>query len=203
VTGTLATLLGRAGTPAQIPEPRLARFMFADVRLGWLWLLIRVYVGWQWLSAAIEKLQGPGWIGTGAGSALRGFVDGSIRGSVGAHAAVQGWYAGLLRDLVLPHTAVWSYAVTFGELAVGLALILGLFTGIAAFSGAFMNMNYMMAGTVSINPILLFLELFLILAWRVAGYLGLDFFALPWLGTPWNRGPLSTPALPRVSPLPD
>jgi thiosulfate dehydrogenase [quinone] large subunit len=54
-----------------------------------------------------------------------------------------------------------------------------------------MNMNYMLAGAVSINPILLFLELLLILAWRVAGYLGADFALLPFLGTPWQRGPLA------------
>jgi len=182
---------GRAGTATQIPEPKLARFLFADTRLSWVWFIVRVYVGWQWVSAAIEKIQGPGWIGTGAGTALKGFVGGSITQSTGAHANVQGWYATLLKDVVLPHVAVWSYLVTFGELACGLGLILGLFTGIAAFSGAFMNMNYMMAGAVSTNPVLLFLELLLILAWRVAGYLGVDFALLPFLGTPWQRGPLT------------
>ncbi|MGH7757826.1 MAG: DoxX family protein [Candidatus Dormibacteria bacterium] len=187
----LRRMLGRAGSPTQIPEPRLAKFAFADTRLSWLWLIIRVYVGWQWVSAAIEKIQGPGWIGTGSGAALKGFVSGSIAQTAGSNANVQGWYATLLKDLVLPHLVVWSYLVTFGELFCGVALIAGLFTGIAAFSGAFMNMNYMLAGAVSTNPILLFLELFLILAWRAAGYIGLDFALLPRLGTPWHRGPLN------------
>lgn len=180
--------LGRAGTATQIPEPKLARFLFADTRLSWLWLIVRVYVGWQWVSAAIEKIQGPGWIGSTAGVGLKGFVGGSIAQTAGANANVQGWYATLLKDLVLPHLVGWSYVITFGELACGVGLILGVFTGIAAFSGAFMNMNYMLAGAVSINPILLFLELLLILAWRVAGYLGADFALLPFLGTPWQRG---------------
>jgi thiosulfate dehydrogenase [quinone] large subunit len=202
VPGTIAKLIGRADAPTQIPEPRLARFFFADVRLSWLWLIIRVYVGWQWLSAAIDKIQGPGWVGNGAGTSLKGFVTGSIGQASGSHANVQGWYATILKDVVLPHVAIWSYVVTFGELACGLGLILGLFTGIAAFSGAFMNMNYMMAGAVSINPVLLFLELFLILAWRVAGYIGLDFFALPFLGTPWQRGPVQPKVVPQVSSQP-
>jgi thiosulfate dehydrogenase [quinone] large subunit len=195
-------MTGRAGTATQIPEPKLARFLFADTRLAWVWFLVRVYVGWQWVTAGIEKIQGPGWIGTGAGTALKGFVGGSIAQTTGAHANVQGWYGTLLKDVVLPHAAVWSYIVTFGELACGLALILGLFTGIAAFSGAFMNMNYMMAGAVSINPVLLFLELLLILAWRIAGYLGVDFALLPLLGTPWSRGPLSVRGSARTNPLP-
>jgi thiosulfate dehydrogenase [quinone] large subunit len=189
-TGIFRTMTGRAGTATQIPEPKLARFLFSDTRLSWVWLIVRVYVGWQWVSAAIDKLQGPGWIGTGAGTALKGFVGGSIAQTAGANANVQGWYATLLKDIVLPHVAEWSYVITFGELACGLGLILGVFTGIAAFGGAFMNMNYMLAGAVSINPILLFLELLLILAWRVAGYMGVDFALLPLVGTPWKRGPL-------------
>lgn len=192
--GILARTMGRAGAPTQIPEPKLARVMFADHRLSWLWLIVRVYVGWQWVSAAVQKLHGPGWIGAGAGTSLKGFVSGSISQTTGAHANVQGWYATILKDAVLPHVAGWSYVVTFGELACGIGLIAGLFTGVAAFSGAFMNMNYMLAGAVSTNPILLFLEFLLILAWRVAGYIGLDAAVLPWLGTPWQRGPLRATA---------
>ncbi len=78
--------------------------------------------------------------------------------------------------------------VAWGELLVGIALILGAFTGIAAFFGAFMNMNFLLAGAVSTNPILLLGQLFLILAWRVAGWLGLDRYLLPKLKTPWFRG---------------
>jgi thiosulfate dehydrogenase (quinone) large subunit len=183
--------LGRAGIATQIPEPKLARILFADVRLSWLWLIVRVYVGWQWVSAAIEKIHGPGWVGSTAGVGLKGFVTGSIAQTAGAHANVQGWYATLLKDVVLPHVVGWSYVITCGELACGIGLILGVFTSIAAFAGAFMNMNYMLAGAVSINPILLFLELLLILAWRVAGYIGADFALLPTLGTPWQHGPLA------------
>jgi thiosulfate dehydrogenase [quinone] large subunit len=62
-----------------------------------------------------------------------------------------------------------------------------------------MNMNYMMAGAVSINPILLFLELLLILAWRVAGYIGGDLLLLPLLGTPWQRPPLPDPKHPYLN----
>jgi thiosulfate dehydrogenase [quinone] large subunit len=196
---TLNRMLERAGTVKYVPEPRLGRFLFADPRLSPLWLVVRVYVGWQWVSAAIEKLQGPGWIGSGAGTALKGFLMSSLSQSSGAHANVQGWYATLLKEAVLPHVAIWSYVVTFGELACGVGLILGIFTGIAAFSGAFMNMNYMMAGAVSINPILLFLELLLILAWRVAGYIGGDLLLLPLLGTPWQRPPLPDPKHPYLN----
>jgi uncharacterized membrane protein YphA (DoxX/SURF4 family) len=54
---------------------------------------------------------------------------------------------------VIPNAALFSYLVVFGEIAVGLALILGLFTGIASFFGGFMNASFIFAGTAGANPL--------------------------------------------------
>jgi thiosulfate dehydrogenase [quinone] large subunit len=174
----------------EIPEPPLSRLLFADTRLSFLWLVIRVYVGWEWLQAGLAKIQNSVWVGPKAGVAIQGFVGGALEKTSGLHPDVQSWYAEFLKNIVLPNASVFSHSVAFGETLVGVGLILGAFTGIAAFFGAFMNMNFLLAGTVSTNPILFFLELFLILAWRVAGWWGLDRFLLPLLGTPWKKGKL-------------
>mgnify|MGYP003393135332 CR=1 FL=1 len=178
-------------TKIQIPEPAFSRFIFADTRMAFLWLVIRLYVGWEWLHAGWGKFNSPLWIGDQAGTAIHGFFKGAIAKAAGDHPAVQGWYATLLQ-YADAHAVIFSYIITFGELAVGVALILGIFTGIAAFFGGFMNMNFLLAGTTSINPILGFLQLLLILAWRVAGWWGLDRYVLPLLGTPWQKGSLLT-----------
>jgi thiosulfate dehydrogenase [quinone] large subunit len=115
---------------------------------------------------------------------------GSLDKASGIHPDVSEWYASFLKVIVLPNTVAFSNTIAVGELLVGLALIIGAFTGIAAFFGAFMNMNYLFAGTISINPLLFLLQLFLILAWRIAGFYGLDRFILPLLGTPWQKGKL-------------
>jgi thiosulfate dehydrogenase (quinone) large subunit len=63
-------------------------------------------------------------------------------------------------------------------------------------------MAFMLAGTTSSNPVLAFLGLFLILAWKNAGYIGLDRYLLPILGTPWKQ-PKAAPvpiAMPRTVP---
>ena len=172
----------------QIPEPPLSRFLFADTRLAWLWLLLRIYVGWQWFGAGYEKIVNPLWVGSHAGGALRGFLMGALQKATGAHPDVSTWYSLFVHGFVLPNVVIFSYAVSFGEFLVGIALILGLFTGIAAFFAGFMNMNYLFAGTVSINPFLFLIELFIILAWRVAGWYGTDRIVLPLLGTPWQPG---------------
>ncbi|MBA2556267.1 MAG: DoxX family membrane protein [Chloroflexi bacterium] len=83
-----------------------------------------------------------------------------------------------------------SRAVLLGEIAVGVGLILGLLTGIAAFFGALMNMSFLLAGSASTNPVMFTLAVGLMLAWKIAGYYGVDRYLLPRLGTPWRPGAL-------------
>jgi len=172
----------------QIEESPVSRTLFNDVRLSWLWLIIRLYVGYQWLSAGYEKLISPAWVGAQAGTGIAGFVKGALAKTGGAHPDVTSWYGAFLQNVVQPNPVLWSYIITFGELLVGIGLILGIFTGIAAFFGAFMNLNYLLAGTVSSNPYLFVLAIFLVLAWRTAGWIGLDRWVLTALGTPWKPG---------------
>ncbi|HAX24873.1 MAG TPA: hypothetical protein DCX80_07535, partial [Chloroflexi bacterium] len=62
--------------------------------------------------------------------------------------------------------------------------------GIAAFFGTLLNFSFMMAGTVSSNPVMFGITVFLVLGWKVAGYFGLDRYLLPTLGAPWKAGSL-------------
>lgn len=173
-----------------ITDPPAAQWLFADTRAAWLWLIVRFYVGWIWLGAGWEKVGSSVWTGNQAGAALRGFIQGALTKTAGNHPDVQGWYAWFLANIVLPNAATWAHVVAWGELAVGIALVLGAFTGLAAFFASFMNLNFLLAGTVSVNPILFTLSVGLMLAWKVAGYLGGDYFLLPFLGTPWRSAPL-------------
>jgi len=179
--------MNQGATSIEIPEPPLSRFAFSDTRFAWIWALVRLYVGWEWLMAGWEKVTGTAWVDAQAGSALQGFLNGALQKASGAHPSVSGWYVYFINNIALPHPVFFSYLVTYGEVAVGLGLILGAFTGIAAFFGVFMNFNYLFAGTISVNPLLLLIQLFLILAWRNAGWLGLDRFLLPKIGVPWKR----------------
>lgn len=171
-----------------IEDPPVARALFGDVRWAWIWLLLRLYLGYEWLSAGWGKLQSDVWFGSKAGVALTSFVNGALAKASGAHPDVQSWYSAFLQNVVLPNAAFWSRLVAIGETLVGIALIVGLFTGIAAFFGSFMNVNYLLAGTVSTNPILFAIATWLVLAWKTVGWWGLDRWMLPLLGTPWSPG---------------
>ena len=173
---------------AEIPEPNLTRFLFADTRMAPFWFVVRVYLGYLWLMEGIGKVTEGGWIGQGAGGAVKGFAQGALAQTTGEHPQVTQWYAWFLQNVVIPNAALFSYLVTFGEILVGLALILGLFSGIAAFFGAFMNASFIFAGTAGANPLMFILAILLIFAWRVAGYWGLDRWALPAIGVPGYPG---------------
>lgn len=185
---TVRTSTGRSTFVTHIEESPVSRALFADGRWAWLWLILRIYVGWQWLQAGLGKVGNPAWTGSEAGQALTGFISGALAKTEGPRPDVQGWYAWFLQNVVLPNARLWSFLVVAGEILVGIALILGIFTGIAAFFGSFMNANYLLSGTVSINPVLFFIATWLVLAWRTAGWWGLDRWLLPALGTPWRPG---------------
>lgn len=172
-------------------EPGLAKALFASAGAAWVWLPIRLYLGYEWAHAGWEKVTGdPSWLTSS--EPLSGFV-GFALGSAGQgeHSALNyGWYAAFLRWVGGDGAGVMSKVISLGELAVGIALILGLFTGIAAFFAGTLSMSFGLAGVAGVNPMFFLLEVLLILAWRNAGYIGLDRYVLPALGTPWEPGTL-------------
>jgi hypothetical protein len=113
------------------------------------------------------------------------------------------WYRGFLQFMIDTNSAGWfSYVIVFGELAVGVGLIVGAFVGLAAAGGLLMNFAFLLAGTTSTNPMFVMLGFLLILAWKNAGYIGLDYFLLPMLGTPWWKpGEAPTVATPARTPV--
>ena len=180
--------LQRMAANEQSPEPSITKFFLGSVGSSPLWFVVRMNVGAQWLLAGWEKVTSPVW--GGSGKALAGFVAGALAKASGENPAVQGWYASFLQHFVLPNAGLFSFLVTWGEVAVGLGVLFGVLTGIAAGFGVLMNLNYLLAGTVSINPILGVFGLFLVISWRVCGWIGVDRWLLPALGLPWKPGEL-------------
>jgi thiosulfate dehydrogenase (quinone) large subunit len=184
----------------ELEEPGIAKWLFTSKSAAWIWLVARVWLGYQWLHAGWEKVIGysggtytwkfgitdESWLRSTAG--LKGFVGFALQGAGGEHAAVNyGWYAAFLRWL--EHGGAWlAPVIAIGEVLIGLGLILGALTAVAAFFGGLLTVSFGLAGVAGVNPLFFVVEVFLILAWRNAGYYGLDRYLLPALGTPWQRG---------------
>lgn len=179
----LATILFALGSVTvaylahrQSGQTRDENFFFSHVNASVFWLAVRVYLGSVWLQAGLEKLLDPGW--TRGGLALKGFWGWTISTQqvAGPHPQIAYvWYQDLLYFLLIHHAYTWfAWVITMSELTVGILLILGLFTGLAAFAGANLNLLYLTAGSAGINPVMMILSLFLLMAWKVGGYYGLD-----------------------------
>ena len=191
----------------EVEGPAFTRFLFNNPRAGLFWLPIRLFVGFQWLAAGWHKIQDPAWVGADAGTAILGFWQGAVGVEGGESSITYEWYSSFIQFLIDNNLqAPFSYAIAFGETAVGLGLLVGALTGIAAFFGALMNMSFLLAGSASTNPVMFTLAVGLMLAWKVAGYYGLDRYLLPLLGTPWRRHNAARseprPAGPEPGPAP-
>lgn len=175
---------GIFGKEVIVSENPVSRFLFSSTRSALIWLIVRIYVGYAWLTAGIKKVTSDAWTGGEAGTAVSGYLRGALaRAEAGE---VPGWYAWFIESIALPNATLFSYMVAWGEVLVGIGLILGCLTGIAAFFGGLMNVSFLLAGTISTNPILFVLATWLVLAWKVAGWYGVDRWALPKLGTSWK-----------------
>jgi thiosulfate dehydrogenase [quinone] large subunit len=188
----------------QLKDPPVAQFLFSDTRMAWIWLALRVWLGWSWLEAGWHKINDPSWMSTGV--ALQKFWEkATIVPDSGKPAIAYDWYRGFLQMLLEGGHYTWfAKLVAVGETAIGIALIIGVFTGIAAFFGSFMNWHFVMAGAASTNAMLLVAGVLLMMAWKTAGWIGLDRWVLQFIGTPWQIAPVFTHTPKQeIKPAPD
>ncbi len=193
----------RRSSDAEVVEvegPAFARFLFSNRRAGLFWLPIRLFLGFSWLDAGIHKITDPEW--TQGGAALRAYWERAAAiPEQGRPPITYEWYRDFINVLLNGgHESWFSWVITLGEIAIGVGLIFGILTGIAAFFGALMNMSFLLAGSASTNPVLFTLAVGVMLAWKVAGYYGVDRWLLPMLGTPWKPGAIVPGHTPSGSP---
>lgn len=173
-----------------LDNPRWLTMIFSSTEYAWIWLIIRLYVGITWVTAGWGKIFEEAWFGNGY--ALKSFWSRAVVvPENGSGPIAYNWYRWLLEFMLDHRMYVWfGKLVVLGETAIGIGLIIGAFTGIAAFFGATLSWSFMLAGTASTNPVLGILGVSLVIAWKVAGWWGADRFILPTVGAPWQRGPL-------------
>ena len=181
------------GEDVEIEGPAITRFLFGNSRAGLFWLPIRLFLGFAWLDAGWHKVSGEGWLD--GGSALRTYWERAAaipEEGQGRPPISYEWYRDFINTLLAGNHETWfAPLIAFGELAVGVALLIGMLTGLAAFFGAIMNMSFLLAGSGSSNPVLFTFAIGVMLAWKVAGYYGVDRYLLPLLGTPWRPGTIA------------
>lgn len=133
----------------------------------WPVVFLRIYTGIFFAHAGVGKLSRDDFA-AGVGRFLKSRLDECFD-----------FYRPLVEAYFLPGKEVVAFMVAWGELALGVALILGLATRYAAFAGAFMVMNFwfakgepMLAGS---NHDVVWMAILLVLGLIPAGrIMGLD-----------------------------
>ncbi|MDQ0418874.1 thiosulfate dehydrogenase [quinone] large subunit [Croceifilum oryzae] len=146
-------------------------FLRSNVYATFLLTAIRLYLGVTWIQA--------GWHKVTSSFTAQKFLVGAVQKSAGDFPSVQGWWAWFLKNVAIPHVDVFDFLVSWGELLVGIGLIVGLFTTFASLMAIMMNFAYLFSGTTSLNPPMILLTIFLLVAGFNAGRWGLDRWVIP------------------------
>lgn len=96
---------------------------------------VRVLIGAVWLNGAIEKLLNPDFPQQFAQSLKAG----------GFVSQAPTFFQGFMKGTVVPNAEVFAQVTRVVELSLGLALILGLLTNLAAIGSIFMSINIMLS----------------------------------------------------------
>lgn len=185
------TVPAKSVTPGQTDDPVFWKLLLGNAYFAMLWMPLRFFIGRQWLTSGEGKLRNDAWMD--GGSALQGYWQGAVAIPEGQTTSriTYSWYHDFIKYMLDNEWYTWfGPLIAIGEVLVALGLIVGALVGLAAFFGTLLNFNFMLAGTVSSNPVLFGLGVFLVLGWKVAGYWGIDRYLLPSLGAPWSFGTL-------------
>jgi thiosulfate dehydrogenase (quinone) large subunit len=150
------------------------RFLRKNKQVSILLAVLRVYLGYTWLMAGWGKIAGGQFDASG-------FLQGALAKASGEQPAVQGWWAAFLENVAIPNIQVFNTLVPWGELLVGIGLLVGCFTKTALFFGLAMNFSYLFSGTTSTNPQLVLLSMFILVSAMNAGRYGIDGIIMPTL----------------------
>ena len=133
----------------------------------WPIVLLRVYSGVFFLYHGVGKVRHDDFA-----ASLSNFLTGNLDSSFS-------FYRAFIESVVLPNKEIFSTLISWGELTMGLALIIGLATRFAAFFGAFMVLNFWFAKGVSVfagtNHDIVWFVILIVLGFIPAGKIaGLD-----------------------------
>lgn len=174
---------GRDETSADEVAPahewKVARFLRRARGAAPFYLGIRLFLGYEWISSGWGKLSDPAWVQTGG--ALQAYWQRAVQiPEQGRPPITYPAYRSFIQFMLDSEWYTWfAKLVAAGELLIGLGLLLGALTAVAAAFGLLMNFSFVYAGSASTNPTLIILGAIIIYGWLVAGWWGLDRFLLP------------------------
>jgi thiosulfate dehydrogenase (quinone) large subunit len=125
---------------------------------AWVALPLRLFLGITFAYAGIQKLTDPGYFRPSApsyiGRQMLGFAHGTPLG-------------GLLLHLVVPHATLFGGLIAWGELAIGLGVLIGVLVRPAAFFGALLSLIFFLTASWRVYPYFYGSDIVFLFGWTV------------------------------------
>jgi thiosulfate dehydrogenase (quinone) large subunit len=135
---------------------------------GYAVLPLRLFLGITFVYAGLQKISDPGFLRPGAptyiGAQLLSFSHGSPIKFFLLH--------------LMEHAQIIGALTILGELAIGTAVLLGLFTRLAALSGLVLNFVFFLSASWNVTPYFFGSDIVFVVAWLTLALTGPGAFAL-------------------------
>src|SRR6202167_1423258 len=156
------------GDPGKRTSLRAWEWVKESKVMAVVWLAMRVWLGIMWIQAGWAKLFGaenPFFLhNNGAG------VAGFAAHGVPAYT----WWGSFLHSFVVPNAGWIAVLVAVAEFAIGVALVTGLFTRVAALGSLALLFTYVMSGTASVCAFYALFAIVILVMWRTSSWIGAD-----------------------------
>jgi thiosulfate dehydrogenase [quinone] large subunit len=160
------------------PDERTALAPFNWLRTSKLaavaWLAVRVWIGIMWIQAGWAKIFGA------ENSAFLHNNGKGVAGFAAGGTAAYSWWGSFLHSFVVPNAAWIAVLVAFGELAIGLGLVVGFLTRTAAVASLLLLFTYVMSGTASVCAFYALCAVIVLATWRTSSWIGVDGLIAGW-----------------------
>ncbi|MEU3691632.1 DoxX family protein [Streptomyces narbonensis] len=155
MTGRANRTDGTTGRRATIARWQVTSTRWKAVASRYSLLPLRLFLGITFVYAGLDKLTDSAFFaadGSGSiGETMRAVRDGSAIPA--------------MVDLALKNPAGFGYAIAFGEIAVGIGTLIGLYARVAALGGALISLSLWLTVSWQVNPYYLGNDLAYLMAW--------------------------------------
>jgi thiosulfate dehydrogenase [quinone] large subunit len=154
--------------PSKRTTPAIVKWLGQSKVMAVGWLAMRVWLGIMWMQAGWAKLFGAenAYFLHNHGAGVAGFA---------AHGVpAYSWWGSFLHSFVVPNAGSIGIIVALAEFAIGVCLVLGLFTRVAALASLALLFTYVMSGTASVCGFYALFAIVILATWKTSSWFGVD-----------------------------
>ena len=174
--------------PSKLTTPRPLQWLARSKVMAVVWTAMRVWLGVMWIQAGAAKLWGA------ENSAFLHHDGAGVAGFAAHGVAAYSWWASFLHGFVVPNAGWIGVFIAVAEFAIGIALVAGFLTPVAALGSLALLFTYVMSGTASVCAFYALFSIVILATWRTSSWLGVDGVVMGYLQRRHQRRAAVTPA---------